>query len=123
MAFQNILFPNPKLIHGLKKEIIQGTKIISNGNTEYRLSKNDPRRRWIWPSRAMSNTDKEAIVNFVKSVDMSLDSFRFYDPFEKTEIHVRFDMAAISFTAEVLDSTNSIVYVNISDIALIEVFE
>lgn len=123
MAFQNILFPNPKLLHGLKKEVIQQTKIISNGNTEFRLSKNDPRRRWVWPSRAMSEADKNAIVNFMKSVDFSLDSFRFYDPFEKTEVHVRFDMASISFSAEAFDTNNNVTYVGLSDIILLEVFE
>ena len=123
MAFQNVLFLNPKLIHGLKKTYAQQTKIISNGNTEYRISKNQKRRIWTWQSRNISATDWIAIQTFMNSVNFSLDSFRFYCPLAKAEYHVRFDMASFSATAEAFDTTNSVVGVNISDITLIQVFE
>lgn len=124
MAYQAILFPNPGLIHGLKKEIIQATTIVTNGNTEYRISKMaNPRRRWTWQARAISNADKTAIVSFASTVDMALDSFRFYDPFDKIEYHVRFDQASLSFTAEAMDTSDNITYVTFDDINLIQVFE
>ena len=123
MAFQNILFPNPKLVHGLTKEVIQPTKIISNGNTEYRLSKSNVRHRWTWQGRAMSQGDYSAIVTFMESVNMSLDSFRFYCPIKKQEYHVRFDVGSISSTVEAMSYDNTVTYVSTSDISLIEVFE
>ena len=124
MAYQAILFPNPKLVHGLKKEIIQPSTIVTNGSVEYRILKmQNPRRRWVWQGRAMSNVDKEAIISFANSVDMALDSFRFYDPFDKVEYHCRFDQASISFKAELMDSSDNITYVTLDDIALIQVFE
>jgi hypothetical protein len=123
MAFQNVLFPNPKLIHGLKKEFAQQTKIISNGNAEYRISKNQMRRIWTWPARNISATEWQALVTFMSSVNFSLDSFRFYCPLKKQEYHVRFDMASFSTTAEAFDTSNTVVGVNMGDIVLIQVFE
>jgi hypothetical protein len=123
MAFQNVLFPNPKLVHGLTKEVGQSTKIISNGNTEYRLSKSNPRRRWTWQSRGMSKADRDAIVTFMKNTKFSLDSFRFYCPLEKIEYHVRFDQSSFSSVVEVMDTSSNVSYVTIGDIVLVEVFE
>lgn len=124
MAFQNVLFPNPKLIHGLQKSVVQNVNVVTNGNTEYRILKNSqPRQRWVWSSRAMSQTDINTLVTFLKSVNMMLDSFRFYDPFDKTEYHVRLDASGLQMQAEVLDSTNTVVYSTLGDIVLIQVFE
>lgn len=123
MAFQDILFPNPKDLFGLKKEVLQQTKIITNGNSEYRISKNDARHRWTWPSRNMTNTDKEAITTFMGTVNMALDSFKFTDPFTGQVVHVRFDMASFSSTAVAFNRQNQPIAVAIDDINLIEVFE
>lgn len=124
MAFQNILFPNPKLIHGLQKSVIQNVNVVTNGNTEYRILKNSQKRRkWVWPSRAMSQTDIDALITFLSGVNMMLDSFRFYDPFDKVEYHVRLDTNGLQWQAEILDGTNTVTYATISDISLIQVFE
>lgn len=124
MAYQNILFPNPKLIHGLKKEVAKQTKIISNGNIEYRLSKqNNFRQIWTWQGRAMSQADINTIVTFADTVDMAKDSFNFYCPFKKQNYKVRFADASLTFVAEALDRSSNIIYSYIGDITLIEVFE
>lgn len=123
MAFQNITFPNPKDLFGLTKEVLQQTKIISNGNVEYRLSKNDARHRWVWPSRNITKTEMDAILTFISNVNMSLDSFKFVDPFTGTTYHVRFDMASFSGQAVAFNRSNQVVATGISEISLIEVFE
>jgi hypothetical protein len=124
MAFQNILFPSPKLIHSLKKEIAQLTQIVTNGTTEYRISKTpDQRARWTYPQRTLLDADKKAIIDFAKSVNMQLDSFRYFCPIEKQEFHVRFDQTMISYSVEALNLDNSVAVVNISDIVLIQVYE
>ena len=124
MAYQNILFPNPKLIHGLQKEIVKQTKIVSNGNTEYRISKNaNFRQRWTWPARAMSQTDINTILAFADTVDMAKDSFNFYCPIKKQTFKVRFEDAGIQFQVEAMNTSNTVTYSTISDISLIEVFE
>ena len=124
MAYQNILFPNPKLIHGLQKEVVKQTKIITNGNKEFRINKQaNFRQRWTWPARAMSQTDIDAIVTFADTVDMALDSFNFYCPIKKQTFKVRFEDASVSMTVEALSSNNSVIYSTIGDISLIEVFE
>lgn len=124
MAYQNILFPNPKLIHGLQKEVLKQTKIVSNGNIEYRISKNaNFRNRWTWPARAMSQTDINAIISFAESVDMAKDSFNFYCPIKKQNYKVRFEDASIQFVVEAMNTSNTVTYSTISDISLIEVFE
>lgn len=124
MAYQNILFPNPKLIHGLQKEVLKQTKIVSNGNTEYRISKNaNFRQRWTWPARAMSQSDINAILSFADTVDMAKDSFNFYCPIRKQTFKVRFEDAGIQFQVEAMNTSNTVTYSTISDISLIEVFE
>lgn len=121
MAFQNILFPAPKLIHGITREAGQTTKIISNGNTEYRLSKSTVRRRWTIPGKSMSLADRNTIGSFILQVKFGLDSFRFLDPISNTEYHVRFDSSTFSSTIEALDANGNVTYVTTSDIVLVEV--
>jgi len=124
MAYQNILFPNPKLIHGLQKETVKQTKIVTNGNTEYRISKQaNFRQRWTWSSRVMSQADINAIIAFAEGVDMAKDSFNFYCPIKKATFKVRFEDASIGFTVEGLDSTNAVFASSLNDFSLIEVFE
>lgn len=123
MAYQNVLFPNPKLVHGLTKEIGTTTKVISNGNTEYRIQKNNPRRRWTWQSRTISKADRDAIITFMNSVNFGLDSFRFYCPIDKVEYHVRFDSSANTSVVEAMDTSGNVTYTTIGDIVLVQVFE
>ena len=123
MAYQNITFPNPKDLFGLQKEVLQQTKIISNGNSEYRISKNDARHRWTWPGRTITKADMDAILTFIGQVNMSLDSFNFVDPFTGATKKVRFDMGAFSAAAVAFNRQNQPIATGISDIVLIEVFE
>lgn len=82
MAFENVLFPNPGLIHGLRRERMQATNIVSNGNTEYRIQKMAHYRvRLTWPARAMTSANKETIADFFANRNMSLTSFKVKDPF------------------------------------------
>jgi hypothetical protein len=122
MAFQNVTFPNPKLVHGLQKEFVKQTKIITNGNLEYRINKQSAvRRRWTWQSRHMSQTDIDAIVEFSNTVGMAKDSFWFYCPIAKTNYKVRFEDASISYIVEAMNTQNTVTYSNLQDINLIEV--
>lgn len=124
MAYQNITFPNPKLVHGLHKEVVKLTKIVTNSNTEFRISKQSNfRNRWTWPARAMSQTDIEAIIAFAESVDMALDSFNFYCPIKKQTYKVRFEDAGLSMQVEAMNTSGTVTYSTIGDIKLIEVFE
>ena len=123
MAYQNINFPTLKLVHGLKKEVGQSTKIISNGNTEYRLSKSQARRRWTFPSRALVLADRTAIITFMKSVNFALDSFNFYCPIEKVTYKVRFESSAATSVVESMDVNGNVTAVTFGDISLVEVFE
>lgn len=123
MAYQNINFPTLRLVHGLKKEIGQSTKIISNGNTEYRLSKSQARRRWTFPARALTLADRNTLIGFMKSVDFALDSFNFYCPIEKLTYKVRFESSAATSVVESMDVNGNVTAVTFGDVSLVEVFE
>lgn len=124
MAFEDILFPNPKLIHGLKRRFDWPCQIVSNGSSEYRITKQDsPRKIWIWQARSLSSIELREIYDFLIARKMATNSFRFLCPFDKIEYHVRLYQTNIEETAEYLDINNNIVYENMSDISLIEVFE
>lgn len=86
MAFVNSLFPNPRLIHDLEREIGAATTIIGNGNQEYRIQKQSNYRiRWKWPSRAMLSVDSQELSQFMAEVaNFSLNSFKFKDPYINT---------------------------------------
>ena len=123
MAYQNINFPTLKLVHGLKKEVGQSTKIISNGNTEYRLSKSQARRRWSFPARALTKADRDTLSTFMLSVSYALDSFNFYCPIEKVTYKVRFDSSASTSVVESMDVNGNVTAVTFGDVVLVEVFE
>lgn len=124
MAYQNILFPNPKLIHGLKKEHVKVTKIVSNGNIEYRISKQTNfRQRWTWPARVVLQTEINALLTFIDQVDMAKDSFNFYCPVAKQTYKARFENASFDFSVDALTTGNDALAGTIGDIVLIEVFE
>lgn len=124
MAFKNELFPNPKLLHGLKKKYFWPTQVVTNGSVEYRITKQSaPRREWLWQARAMSKVDIDVIILFLRDKKMMLDSFRFYCPFEKQEFHVRFNQNTIESNIEAMNSDGEVIYSTLSDFSLIEVFE
>ena len=81
MAFQNVVFPNLKLIHGLKKSVSLPVSVVSNGAKEYRISRMQfDKFRWTYPGRLITETDKRSLYQFFKQVNGSLDSFKFQDP-------------------------------------------
>src|SRR5574343_331459 len=82
MAFVNQLFPNLKLISGLKKSYASPTTIVGNGLVEYRIRKTaNYITTWNWPSRLLLTADREAITTFYTEVaNFSLNSFKFKDP-------------------------------------------
>lgn len=124
MAYQNILFPNPRLVHGLNKETFKQTKVITNGNTEFRISKQaNFRNRWTWSGRLVPQDDITEIVEFAQQVDMAKDSFNFYCPIAKQTYKVRFVDAGITYSVEAFDENGDPVLGNLGDINLIEVFE
>jgi hypothetical protein len=124
MAYVNQLFPNPKLLHGLKRKIHWPTQIVSNGSSEFRINKQDaPRREWVWQPRAMTTADLNAIYDFLLARNMQLDSFKFYCPKEKAYYHVRLNQSSIDSILEAFDTSNNALVETMGDISLIEVFE
>ena len=86
MAFVNQLFPNPKLVHGLVRQIEAPTFIVSNGSVEYRLQKqSNYRTTWTWAAHGMKSTDMQDISLFISDVAFfGLNSFKFKDPYFNT---------------------------------------
>lgn len=82
MAFVNQLFPNPKLIHGLRKSYESPVLIVGNNQVEYRIRKlANYRTSWTWPARMILSSDREALTSFYSEVAaFSLNSFKFKDP-------------------------------------------
>lgn len=82
MAFVNSTFPNLKLIHGLQREMILPTTVVTNGSAEYRINRlQNYRLRWTWPSRMMKAEDRKALALFFSDTALgSLNSFKFKDP-------------------------------------------
>lgn len=81
MAFQNIIFPDLKLKHGIHKEIVMPVSITGNGNREVRRKQNRY-ERFVWsiPARTLLEADKQAIYKFLNQVNYGLDSFLYRDP-------------------------------------------
>jgi hypothetical protein len=82
MAFVNALFPNPRLLHDLRKTVALPTTIVGNSSVEYRIRKlANYRSAWVWPSRSLLVADSEAIQQFyTETAQFSLNSFKFQDP-------------------------------------------
>jgi len=81
MAIDNVVFPNPKLIHGFTKEVMIPTQVVSNGNNEYRIRKQaNERYMWSWPGSTMEDADIRALVKFQAQREGALKAFKFQDP-------------------------------------------
>jgi hypothetical protein len=123
MAYQNISFPVPKLKTGIKKTFIKPTIIVGNGYTEYRIQRQQNiRSRWTIPGKAMLTVNSDIIINFIKSVNIGLDSFNFVCPKDGTTYKVRFDGAEIGISIDAIDWSNASIAESIPDIALIQVY-
>jgi len=85
MAFINEQFPSVKLVHGVKKSIIDPVAVVTNGNQEFRIKKNRfPRFNWEIPSANVTEETKLEMNAFLAAKDHSLDSFKFSDPDQVT---------------------------------------
>lgn len=81
MAFNNVVFPALKLIHGFSKTISNPVGIVQNGTSEYRLKKSAYSRfSWTYPSRTLVDADKLTLLKFYSDCGGSLTSFKFQDP-------------------------------------------
>jgi len=81
MAFQNVIMPQIKLMHGVTKQVIDPVLIVGNGNRETRRKQNRYERFiWSYPARSILDTSKQELHEFFRGVNMALDSFLFQDP-------------------------------------------
>lgn len=81
MAFQNIIMPKLKLIHGVQKSVVDPVSVIGNGTRETRRKQNRYERFvWRFPSRSILQESKQELHQFFRGVSASLDSFLFQDP-------------------------------------------
>lgn len=77
----NVLLQNPKLIHGLTKSSALPTRIVSNGNTEYRMRTNAFERfSWEWPASTMKDEHLRDLYRFWNQRGGGLTAFLFQDP-------------------------------------------
>lgn len=81
MAFQNVIMPKLKLVHGTSKQIVDPVVVIGNGVRETRRKQNRYERFvWNFPARSILNETKTELYGFFRGVNMALDSFLFQDP-------------------------------------------
>lgn len=81
MAFQNVIMPKLKLVHGASKQIVDPVTVIGNGARETRRKQNRYERFvWNFPTRSILNETKTELYSFFRGVNMALDSFLFQDP-------------------------------------------
>lgn len=81
MAFQNVIMPKLKLVHGASKQVIDPVTIIGNGTRETRRKQNRYERfAWKFPSRSILQETKVELYEFFRGTNMSLDSFLMQDP-------------------------------------------
>lgn len=90
MSFDNVIFPDYPMKHGIEKTIIDPVTIASNGTFEYR-SKRQVSERFMWsiPTQSMTNEQKETIREFLLQRSHSLNSFLFVDPDMRSLTNVR----------------------------------
>lgn len=123
MAHQNITFPSPKLVHGITKSVFKPTIIVANGYSEYRLQRQQSARfTWKIPGRTMLSADITSIGSFLSSVNYGLDSFNFVCPKDGQTYAVRFDGSGYDTMFEALNTSNTPVAEQLSDITLVQVF-
>lgn len=81
MAFQPVIMPQIRLIHGVSKQIIDPVSVVGNGARESRRKQNRyDRYSWKFPSRSILQSSKQELHTFFRSVKGSLDSFMMVDP-------------------------------------------
>lgn len=81
MAFNNIVFPDYPMIHGVSKTITDPVNISSNGTYEYRIKRTEwERYSWNIPTQTMTEVQKETMKSFLIQRNHALNSFKFVDP-------------------------------------------
>ena len=79
--FDNVVFPDYPMIHGLNKHIKDEVSINGNGTYEYRVKRSRwERYMWSIPTQSMTDAQKEEIKNFLVQRNHALNSFKFVDP-------------------------------------------
>ena len=81
MAFDNVTFPTVPLIHDQRRSVIDPVSILSNGNYEYRVK----RQQWEKfayevPAQTMTPTQKESVRQFLMQRNNGLNAFKYNDP-------------------------------------------
>lgn len=81
MAFEDVVFPDYPMKHGISKLIIDPVSVITNGTLEYRIKKQAWQKfKWTVPVQTMTNEQKEDIRSFLLQRSSSLNSFKYVDP-------------------------------------------
>lgn len=124
MAYQNILFPALKLLHGVQVERERPTSIVTNFAKEYRLSRfANTKTTYVFPARNITIEDWTTLKDFFESVGWERDSFNLDIPADGASTTVKVRLSGIpSATTIALDSSNVVKIVNVSEIRLKQVF-
>lgn len=81
MAFTPQLMPQPKMVHGVNKQIVDPVFVTGNGVRETRRKQNRYARNvWTYPSNSILEESKWELYKFFTSIDSGLTSFLFIDP-------------------------------------------
>lgn len=81
MAFTPQLMPQPKMVHGVNKQIVDPVFVTGNGVRETRRKQNRYARSvWTYPSNSILEESKWELYKFFTSIDSGLTSFLFIDP-------------------------------------------
>lgn len=82
MGFQAVTFPDLKMLHNIQRSESAPVKVVGNFTKQYRIKKHRwPRYDWTIPSHSLKVEDANILRDFLISVDYTLDSFRFVDPY------------------------------------------
>lgn len=122
MAYQNINFPEIKLIHGLNVASERPVTVVSNFAKEYRINRYSQGKLYFtFPSRNMRYSDFLVLASFADTVKDTTDSFNFISPLSGTTYKVRF-VERPTMTVVAMNTLNQPIIVLASEIKLKQVF-
>lgn len=124
MAYQNIQFPNLKLVHGAQIIRERPTTVVTNFAKEYRISRYATTKlTYVFPSRNITATEWYTLRAFFETVGWERDSFNL-DPLGdglNNLVKVRLDGIPTA-TVVAVNSNNAATMIAVSDIKLKQVF-